>query len=104
MLASARATSLIQRRERCWREDLVVDGHNDGSIALAVIAGLMPCWVILECSPFQFTIRQGLPLKYIGQRVAGFPYERRPEADWTDAVFSQIGIVLSLNRASRLGI
>ena len=81
-----RNTPSLQSRERRRGKDLVLDRCNDGSVAFALVTSLMPGGVVLECGPFHFAIRERLPLKYVGQLVVRFPYERRPEADRADAV------------------
>ena len=43
------SADLFQRRERRWREDLVADACDDGSIALAVVADLVPSRISLKC-------------------------------------------------------
>ncbi len=77
---------LFQRREGRWREDLVADVRDDGSIALAVVADLVPGGIILECRPPRLAICKRFPWEYVSQLIAGFPDEGRPEADGTDAV------------------
>jgi hypothetical protein len=84
--ACAFLADLFRRREGRWREDLVADACDDGSIALAVVADIVPSRIILECRPPRLAICQRLPREYVGQLVAGFPDEGRPEADGTDAV------------------
>src|SRR6202040_777096 len=85
LLSGSRA-DLFQLRERRWREDLVADACDDGPIALAVVADLVPSRIILECRPLRLAICKRLPREYVGQLVAGFPDKGRPEADGTDAV------------------
>ena len=77
---------LFQRREGRWREDLIVDACDDGSIALAFVADLVPSRIILECRPSRLAICKRLPLEYVGELIAGFPDKSRPEANATDAV------------------
>src|SRR4029077_1452439 len=52
---------LFQRREGCWREDLIADARDDGSIALTIIADLVPGRVVLERRPLRLAICQRLP-------------------------------------------
>ena len=44
-----RSGDLFQLRERRWREDLVADACDDGPIALAVVADLVPSRISLKC-------------------------------------------------------
>src|SRR5215831_8455123 len=88
----------LQRREGCWREDLAADGCDDRSIALALVANLVPGWVFLECRPFPLPIRQRFPSEDVGQLIAGLAEERRPEADGTNACRSQMDRSWSLKR------
>src|SRR6478672_13481791 len=80
------SADLSKRREGRWREDLVADACDGGSIALAVVAHLVPSRIVLECRPPRLAICKRLPREYVGQLIAGFPDEGRPEADGTDAV------------------
>jgi hypothetical protein len=56
-----RSADSFQRREGCRREDLIADACDDGSVALAVVAGLVPGRVILECRPPCLAICKRLP-------------------------------------------
>jgi hypothetical protein len=48
----------FQYREGRWHEDLVADARDDGSIALAVVADLVPSRIILERCPPRLAICQ----------------------------------------------
>ena len=60
------SADLFQRREGRWREDLVADACDDGSIALAVVADLVPSRIILECRPPRLAICKRLPREHVG--------------------------------------
>src|SRR6478672_12352627 len=93
------SADLSKRREGRWREDLVADACDGGSIALAVVAHLVPSRIVLECRPPRLAICKRLPREYVGQLIIEFPDERRPMP-----CLSQMGRGLSLKRASSLGI
>ena len=61
-----RSGDLFQLRERRWRDDLVADACDDGSIALAVVADLVPSRIILKCRPPRLAICKRLPREYVG--------------------------------------
>src|SRR5450631_2101342 len=80
------SAGLFQRREGSWRQDLVANACDDGSIAFPLVAHLVPSRVGQERRPPRLEIGQRLPLEHVSQLVAGFPDEGRPKADGTDAV------------------
>src|SRR6478752_2119497 len=49
-----------------WSEDLVADACDDGSIALAVVADLVPSRIILKCRPPRLAICKRLPWEHVG--------------------------------------
>jgi hypothetical protein len=61
---------LFERREGRWREDLVADARDDGSIAFAVLAHFVPSRIVLECGPSRFPICKRVPREYVGQLIA----------------------------------
>src|SRR3954452_19228377 len=103
LTANLPCSASFQRRERCRLEDLVADARDDGAVALAVVAGLVPGGVVLERRPPRLAVRQRLPREHVGQLVAGFPDEGRPEADGTDAVLFPDGNGLVPEAGQQLG-
>jgi hypothetical protein len=60
------SVDLFQLREGRWREDLVADARDNGSIAFAVVANLVPSRIILKCRPPRLAICKRLPREYVG--------------------------------------
>src|SRR5882757_477483 len=79
-------TGLFQRREGSRRQDLIADACNNRSIAFALVAHLVPGWVVQERRPLRLELGHRPPLEDVSQLVAGFSDKGRPEADRLDAV------------------